>query len=65
MTTNYDGSTDTMGLVVVHADRHLVFNLSTGTQFLGRVCNSHYHLFVSSESRPFIHRKKLVVPEEC
>ena len=45
---NYDGSNDTMGLVVVDADRHLVFNLSTGTQFLGRVCNSHYHLYLLS-----------------
>ena len=36
-----------MGLVVARAERRLVSNLSTGVQFLGRECNSHYHLRLS------------------
>ena len=40
---NYDGSNDTMGLVVARAERRIVSNLATGTQFLGRESNSHYH----------------------
>ena len=41
---NYDGPNDTMGLLVARAERRLVSNLATGTQFLGRESNSHYHL---------------------
>ena len=41
---NYDGHNDTMGLVVSRLERRLVSNLLTGTQFLGRESNSHYHL---------------------
>ena len=41
---NYEGQNDTMGLVVARAERRLVSNLVTGSQFLGRESNSHYHL---------------------
>ena len=45
---NYSGQNDTMDLVVARAERRLVLNLSTGTQFLGgRESNSHYHLRLS------------------
>lgn len=40
---NYDAQNDTMGLVVARAERRMVSNLATGTQFLGRESNSHYH----------------------
>ena len=32
-----------MGLVVAQAERRMVSNLASGTQFLGRESNSHYH----------------------
>ena len=40
---NYDGLNETLGLVVAHTERWIVSNLATGTQFLGRDSNSHYH----------------------
>ena len=63
---NYDGSNDTMGLVVAHAERCQVSNLSTGTQFLGRESNSHYHLHLLclKKADPSFIGKNLVVPEE-
>ena len=39
----YDGSKDTLDLVVARAERRLVSNLATGVQFLGKESNSHYH----------------------
>ena len=55
-----------MGLVVAHAERRLVSNLSTGTQFLGRESNSHYHLHLLCLMKvdPSFIGKNLVVPEE-
>ena len=40
---NYEGSNDTLGMVVARAERRLVSNLSTGVQFLGKESNSHYN----------------------
>jgi len=40
---DYDGSNDTLGLVVSRAERRLVSNLATGVHFLGKESNSHYH----------------------
>ena len=40
---DYNGSNDTLGLVVSRAERRLVSNLATGVQFLGKESNSHYH----------------------
>ena len=40
---DYDGSNDTLGLVVSRAEQRLVSNLATGVQFLGKESNSHYH----------------------
>ena len=40
---NYEGVNDTMGLIVARVERRMVSNLATGTQFLGRESNSHYH----------------------
>ena len=40
---DYNGSNDTLGLVVSRAVRRLVSNLATGVQFLGKESNSHYH----------------------
>ena len=45
---NYDGPNDTLGLVVAHAERRIVSNLATGSQFLGRESNSHYHAHMRS-----------------
>ena len=63
---NYDGPNDTMGLVVAHAERRLVSNLSNGTQFLGRESNSHYHLHLLclKKADPSLLGKNLVVPEQ-
>ena len=44
---NYEGPNDTMGLVVARTERRLVSNLATGTQFIGRESNSHYHLHMA------------------
>jgi len=40
---DYNGPNDTMGLLVARAETRLVSN-HTGTEFLGRESNSHYHL---------------------
>ena len=48
---DYQNDNDTMGLVVSHAERRLVSNLSTGSQFLGRESNSHYHLHMKCLSQ--------------
>ena len=40
---DYNGSNDTLELVVLRAERRLVSNLATGVQFLGKESNSHYH----------------------
>lgn len=44
---NYEDANDTMGLVVARAERRMVSNLATGTQFLGRESNSHYHALMA------------------
>ena len=64
---NYEGPNDTMGLVVAHAERRLVSNLATGTQFLGRESNSHYHLHMAcirAADSTFTGDRDLVVPDE-
>ena len=48
---DYSGPNDTMGLRVAQAERRLVSNLVTGTQFLGRESNSHYHLHMACINR--------------
>ena len=40
---DYEGENDTLGLVVAHPERRLISNPITGTQFLGKESNSHYH----------------------
>ena len=40
---NYEGASDTAGLVVSRLERRLVSNLATGAQFMGKESNSHYH----------------------
>ena len=44
---NYEGTNDTLGLVVARAERRLIINQSTGQQFLGKESNSHYHARLS------------------
>ena len=44
---NFDGTNDTLGLVVAHAERRLISNMTTGVQFLGKESNYHYHLHKS------------------
>ena len=44
---NFDGTNDTLGLVVARAERRLISNMTTGVQFLGKESNSHYHLHKS------------------
>ena len=47
----FDGTNDTMGLVVARPERRLVSNVATGATFLGRESNSHYHLHMSCITR--------------
>ena len=49
-----------MGLVVTHAERHLVSDLSTGTQFLGTLTTT--CIFSALKGRSFIHRKRFGCP---
>ena len=55
-----------MGFVVARAERRLVSNLVTGTQFLGRESNSHYHLHMSclKLAKPSFTGEELVMPDE-
>ena len=41
---NYEGSNDTMGLIAARAERRIISNVTTGTQFLAKESNSHYHV---------------------
>ena len=54
-----------MGLLVARAER-LVSNLVTGTQFLGRESNSHYHLRMTclKLAKPSFTGEELVIPDE-
>ena len=64
---NYEGPNDTMGLVVARAERRLVSNLSTGTQFLGKESNSYYHLHIAclkAADCTFNRDSDLVIPDE-
>ena len=56
-----------MGLVVARTERRLVSNLATGTQFIGRESNSHYHLHMASlkaADSTFTGDRDIVIPEE-
>jgi len=62
---NDEGQNDTMGLVVARAERRLVSNLVTDSQFLGRESNYLYHLnmqFLRKADSSFM-SKDLVIPE--
>jgi len=61
----WSGQNDTMGLVVARAERRLVSNLVTGSQFLGRESNSHYHLNMQClrKADSSFMSKDLVIPE--
>ena len=63
---DYGGPNDTMGLVVARAERRLVSNLVTGTQFVGRESNSHYHLHMTclKLAQPSFTGEELVIPDE-
>ena len=63
---DYNGPNDTMGLLVARAERRLVSNLVTGTQFLGRESNSHYHLHMTclKLAKPTFTGEELVIPDE-
>ena len=63
---NCEGQNDAMGLVVARAERRLVSNLVTGSQFLGRESNSHYHLSMQClrKADSTFMSKDLVIPEE-
>ena len=54
-----------MGLLVARAER-LVSNLVTGTQFLCRESNSHYHLHMTclELAKPSFTGEELVIPDE-
>ena len=63
---NYEDPNNTMGLVA-RAERRLVLNLATGTQFLGRESNSHYHLHLAclrAADSTFTGDQDLVIPDE-
>ena len=56
-----------MGLLVARAERRLVSNLATGTQFLGRESNSHYHLHMAclkAADCTFTADQDLIVPDD-
>ena len=55
-----------MGLVVARAERKLVSNLVTGTQFLGRESSSHYHLHMAclKLANPSFTGEELVITDE-
>ena len=63
---NYEGTNDTMGLVVACMERRMVSNLTTGAQFLGKETNSHYHAHMSCLrlASPLSKGSDLVVPED-
>ena len=63
---DYDGSNDTLGLVVSRAEQRLVPNLATGVQFMGKESNSHYHahkLCLVKADATFTGKKLVVLPE--
>ena len=62
---NYEGENNTLDLLVSRAERRMISNLSTGTQFLGKETNSHYHLKVSciKAADPNFQGPELVVPQ--
>ena len=63
---DYTGQNDTMGLVVARTKRRLISNLSTGTQFLGRESNSHYHLRLSclKTANGFVGYDEMIIPDD-
>ena len=63
---NYEGTNDTMGLVVARMERRMVSNLITGAQLLGKETNSHYHAHMSCLrlASPSFKGSDLVVPED-
>jgi len=62
---DYNGPNDTMGLLVARAERRLVSNLHTGTEFLGRESNSHYHLHMEclKRAQPSFSGDQLVISQ--
>ena len=62
---DYEGVNDAMQLVA-HAERRMVTNLATGTQFLGRESNSHYHARVTCLRQvcPQFRGEDLIIPEK-
>ena len=63
---DYEGVNDTMQLVVARAERRMVTNLVTGTQFLGREGNSHYHARETGLKQvcPQFRGADLIIPED-
>ena len=63
---NYDGTNDTLGLVVARMERRMVSNLITGANFIGRESNSHYHAHMHClrQASPSFSGGDLVVPED-
>ena len=63
---DYDGANDTLGLVVAHAERRIISNPATGSQFLGKEGNSHYHAHVNCIriADTSFQSQDLVVPED-
>ena len=57
---NYEGTNDTMGLVVARMERWMVSNLTTGAQFLGKESNSHYHAHMSCLSWQVLRSKEVI-----
>ena len=63
---DYNGQNNTMDLVVARAERRLVSNMTTGTQFLGKESNSHYHLRLAclQVADPNFTGNSIVIPSE-
>ena len=63
---NYEGTNDTLGMVVARAERRLIINQSTGLQFLGKESNSHYHARLSclQNASPSFKSEDLVIAED-
>ncbi len=62
---NYDGPNDTLGLLLARAERRMVSNLATGTQFLAKETNSHYHLHMMClrAADPSFQGGEMVIPD--
>ena len=63
---NFDGPNDTIGLVAARAERRLIANISTGSQFMSKESNSHYHVHMHclKTAQPLFSGSDLIIPDD-